>query len=267
MIKDILLRLNGTAGDFARLAAVRRIAAGLLFNVLPAAISDLVQDAGSSGPAKLPHDARKAGDAVEATALQRLERLQQPTFFRRFDVEGERDVADTASLVPPIPSWRFALNGQPNEPRGLIEELLYGAGRHLFLVPDDEKTMAPSITSWLPGTEAGNLRALCPNPSPICSERGKFGFSWWNTSGRPRPMAEEQRCRAASAASRHQRGKVSRGRGGRRNFRHRDRRVPATGRRPSRDGSYGHSRLHVFLPGSTTSRLLHHSPVPLVIAH
>ncbi|MCA6100653.1 hypothetical protein [Bradyrhizobium australafricanum] len=114
MIKDILLRLDGTAGDFARLAAVRRIAAGLLFNVLPAAISDFVQDAGSSGPAKLPRDARKAGDAV-----------------------------DTASLVPPIPSWRFALNGQPNEPRGLIEELLYGAGRHLFLVPEDEKTMAP----------------------------------------------------------------------------------------------------------------------------
>ncbi|WFU58380.1 hypothetical protein QA639_13150 [Bradyrhizobium pachyrhizi] len=103
--------MDGTAGDFARLAAVSRIAAtfeshiaGLLFNVLPAAISD----AGSSGPAKLPHDAGKAGDAVEATALQRLERLQQPTFFRRFDVEGERDVADTASLVPPMPSWRFA---------------------------------------------------------------------------------------------------------------------------------------------------------------
>ncbi|MFQ3452615.1 hypothetical protein PMN64_04720 [Bradyrhizobium sp. UFLA01-814] len=86
MIKDILLRLDGTAEDFARLAAVSRIAATfeshiaeLLFNVLPAAISDLVQDAGSSGPAKLPHDARKAGDAAEATALQRLERLQQPT--------------------------------------------------------------------------------------------------------------------------------------------------------------------------------------------
>ena len=35
---------------------------------------------------------------------------------------------------------------------------------------------------------AGNLRARCPNPSPICSEPGKSGFSWWKTNARPRPM-------------------------------------------------------------------------------
>ncbi len=79
----------------------------------------MVQDAGSSGPAKLLHDARKAGDAVEATVLQRLERLQQPTFLRRFDVEGERDVADTASLLARAADTFVALrpNGQSNEPR------------------------------------------------------------------------------------------------------------------------------------------------------
>jgi len=32
-------------------------------------------------------------------------------------------------------------------------------------------------------------------------------------------------------------------------------------------GSYGHSRLHELLPGSTTDRVLHRSPFPLLIAH
>jgi nucleotide-binding universal stress UspA family protein len=32
-------------------------------------------------------------------------------------------------------------------------------------------------------------------------------------------------------------------------------------------GSYGHSRLHDLLPGSTTSRILQRSPIPLLIPH
>jgi len=32
-------------------------------------------------------------------------------------------------------------------------------------------------------------------------------------------------------------------------------------------GSYGHSRLHELLPGSTTDRVLRRSPFPLLIAH
>ncbi|WFU34337.1 hypothetical protein QA635_07880 [Bradyrhizobium brasilense] len=187
MINDIFVRLDGTAGDFARLAAVSRIAATfeshiarLLFNVFPAAISDVVRMQGPAGRQNCRTIQGRPATPSKPTVLQRLERLQQLTFFRRFDVEDERDVADT-SVAP-------RLNGQPNKPRVLIEELLHGAGRHLFLVPEDKRTMAPSITSWLAGTEAGNLRALCPNPSPICSERGKFGFSWWSTNVRPRPM-------------------------------------------------------------------------------
>jgi nucleotide-binding universal stress UspA family protein len=32
-------------------------------------------------------------------------------------------------------------------------------------------------------------------------------------------------------------------------------------------GSYGHSRLHELLPGSTTDRMLRQSPFPLLVAH
>jgi uncharacterized protein YccT (UPF0319 family) len=64
MIKDVMVRLDGTSGDDVRLAAVNQIAVifeshitGLFFNVLP-----------------------EAGDVIEATVFQRLTRLQhQPT--------------------------------------------------------------------------------------------------------------------------------------------------------------------------------------------
>jgi nucleotide-binding universal stress UspA family protein len=32
-------------------------------------------------------------------------------------------------------------------------------------------------------------------------------------------------------------------------------------------GSYGHSRRHELLPGSTTDRMLRQSPFPLLVAH
>jgi nucleotide-binding universal stress UspA family protein len=32
-------------------------------------------------------------------------------------------------------------------------------------------------------------------------------------------------------------------------------------------GSYGHSRLHELVPGSTTDRILRHAPFPLLVAH
>ena len=32
-------------------------------------------------------------------------------------------------------------------------------------------------------------------------------------------------------------------------------------------GSYGHSRLHELLPGSTTTQVMRRSPLPLLIAH
>lgn len=277
MIKDILVRLDGTAGDFARLAAVSQIAAtfeshitGLLFNVLPAAISDVVQDAGSSGPAKLLHDARRAGDAVEATVLHRLERLQQPTFLRRFDVEGERDVADTASLLARAADTFVALrpNGQPNEPRGLIEELLYGAGRHLFLVPEDKKTMAPLdhvVVAWNGSRESA--RALSES-LPYLQRARKV---WLLVVENEHP-AETDALRANDAAQhlRHHGINAVKYRAVGEDDEIADIVIEEC-RRLGADllvmGSYGHSRLHELLPGSTTSRLLHHSPVPLVIAH
>src|ERR1700751_3023752 len=79
MIKDILVRLDGTPQDDIRLAAVDQIAAifashitGLYFNL--------------QSPLTSGEVAKEDGDAVEAAAMLRLRRLQQDAHLRRFDV-------------------------------------------------------------------------------------------------------------------------------------------------------------------------------------
>src|SRR3984893_13503470 len=161
MIKDVMVRLDGTSADDVRLAAVSQIAeifeghiTGLFFNVLPPPpITDGLNVANASQATKLLATAKQAGDAIEATVLQRLTRLQQPTNLRRFDVVGDGDISDTALPLARAADTFVALrpDGQANEPEGLIENLLYGIGRHLFLVPYDWKAMAPLhnvVVAW-----------------------------------------------------------------------------------------------------------------------
>ena len=90
---------------------------------------------------KAPDTAKHAGDITEATVFERLTRLQHPSNLRRFDVTGEGDISDTTLPLARAVDVFVALrpNGQSNEPRGLIESLLFGTGRHLFLVPDDRR--------------------------------------------------------------------------------------------------------------------------------
>ena len=103
MIKDVMVRLDGTSGDDVRLAAVNQIAeifesqiTGLLFNVLPSLVPDGFNGAGANQITKLLDTAREAGDAIESTVLQRLAQLEHPANLRRFDVIGDDDISDTA---------------------------------------------------------------------------------------------------------------------------------------------------------------------------
>jgi len=105
MIKDVMVRLDGTSADDVRLAAANLIAqtfeshiTGLFFNVLPSTVLD---GAGVNQATRLLERAREAGDVIEAdvieaTVFERLTRLQQPTNLRRFDVADDSDIADTA---------------------------------------------------------------------------------------------------------------------------------------------------------------------------
>ena len=102
MIKDVMVRLDGSSGDDARLAAATQISeifqshiTGLFFNVM----TDEFNGANVNRAAHAPDAARRAGDAVETMLFQRLTRLQQPTNLRRFDVTSVLDISGTALPV------------------------------------------------------------------------------------------------------------------------------------------------------------------------
>jgi len=156
MNKDVMIRLDGGSGDDARLAAATQIAeifqsliTGLFFNVVP----DEFNGANVNQAAQAPDAARRAGDAVETMLFQRLTQLQQPTNLRRFDVAGVLDISETALPVVRTADTFVALrpNDRSNEPEELIKNLLFGTGRHLFLVPNDWKGFTPLdniVVAW-----------------------------------------------------------------------------------------------------------------------
>ena len=160
MIKDVTVRLDGTSADDARLAAANQIAVifgshitGLFFNVVPDGLVAKSRDA-----------ARQAGDATEAMLFQRLTELQLPTNLRRLDVATDIDITESALPVARTADTFVALrpNGRAKEPKNLIESLLFGAGRHLFLIPDDWKGFTPLdtvIVAWNGNREAARAVA------------------------------------------------------------------------------------------------------------
>jgi nucleotide-binding universal stress UspA family protein len=278
MIKDVMVRLDGTSGDDVRLTAASQIAeifeghiTGLFFNVLPPApITDGLNVANASQATKLLATAKQAGDAIEATVFERLTRLQQPTNLRRFDVVGDDDISDTALPLARAADAFVALrpNDRSDEPEGLIENLLFGTGRHLFLVPSDRKAMTPLdniVVAWNGSRESA--RALAEslpylhlarkvvvlvvegeNPTEADSLKGNDAVLHLRHHGinavKYRAIGEEDEIADVLIAE----------------CRRLDANLLVM-------GSYGHSRLHELLPGSTTDRVLRRSPFPLLMAH
>jgi nucleotide-binding universal stress UspA family protein len=277
IIKDVMVRLDGTPADDVRLAAVGRIAeifdshiTGLLFNALPPLVPDGFNGAGANEVTRLLDSARQAGDDIEAAVFQRLAKLPYPANLRRFDVIDDGDVFDTALQMARAADTFVALlpNGRASEPDGLVANLLFGAGRHLFLVPDDLKPITPFetvIVAWNGSRESA--RALA-EAVPYLLEARKVGVLVVES---PRPTKTEAligndavhhlRHHGINAVKYRAVGQEDE--------------IAETLLEECRKldanllvmGSYGHSRLHELLSGSTTDRMLRQSPFPLLVAH
>ena len=277
MIKDVMVRLDGTSGDDVRLAAVNQIAeifesqiTGLLFNVLPSLVPDGFNGAGANQITKLLDTAREAGDAIESTVLQRLAQLEHPANLRRFDVIGGDDICDTALQMARAADTFVALrpNGRSSEPKGLVENLLFGAGRHLYLVPDDLKAITPFdnvVVAWNGSRESA--RALAES-FPYLHQARKVGVLV--VENRHPTEAEALMGNDAVHHLRHHGINAVKYRAVGQEDEIADALIEECHKLDANllvMGSYGHSRLHELLPGSTTDRILRRSPLPLLIAH
>ena len=262
MIKDVMVRLDGTPADDVRLAAVGQIAeifdshiTGLLFNALPPLVPDGFNGADANEVTRLLDAARQAGDAIEATVLQRLAELPHPANLRRFDVVDDGDASDTALQMARAADTFVALrpNGRASEPDGLVENLLFGAGRHLFLVPDDLKPITPFetvIVAWNGSRESA--RALA-EAVPYLLEARKVGVLVVES---PRPTeAEALIGNDAVHHLRHHGINAIKYRAVGQEDEIADALIEECRKLDANllvMGSYGHSRLHELLPGSTT---------------
>jgi nucleotide-binding universal stress UspA family protein len=195
--------------------------------------------------------------------------LPQPANLRRFDVAGSSDIADAALPVARTGDTFVALrpNGRANEPQDLIENLLYGAGRHLFLVPDGWTGLVPLdnvVVAWNGSRESARAMA---ESLPFLRQAKKVGV--------------------LTVEGEHQTADALKGNDAVLHLRHHG--IDAVKYRAIGEeddpadvliaecrslganllvmGSHGHSRLHELLPGSTTSRILRSAPFPLLIAH
>jgi hypothetical protein len=84
--------------------------------------------------------AREAGNRTEALLAKRLRQLERPVEIRRFDMLAD-DMAKVAAREARSADTFVAL--RPNgamDPERLVEGVLFGSGRHLFLVPEKERS-------------------------------------------------------------------------------------------------------------------------------
>jgi nucleotide-binding universal stress UspA family protein len=276
MIKDVMVRLDGTAADEARLAAAEYISGvfdghiiGIFLNILPLIMPAEGDTVAAAESAKAVQRAREAGDRREAVLIQRLSQLQKPVDIRRFDVFSDT-IGDIAAREARCADAFVALgpNGAPQEPENMIEAVLFGSGRHLFLVPN-RKPATPDINNILVAWNGSRecARALA-EAMPYLHKAKKVAV----VSVIAEAEVEEDATIGIEAVNHLKHHGIEA------TLHHPKRRSSDVGvaliaeaRRQKADlivmGGYGHSRLREWLLSGVTYELLHKAPVPLLIAH
>jgi nucleotide-binding universal stress UspA family protein len=275
MIKDIMARLEGNANDEPRLAAVEHLsefydsrAIGLFFNVLPPLIPAPESGVSAAEAVELLRRARELADETEASLIARVKLLRRPIEIRRFDV-AEDVVADIATRQARTADTFVALRPDAgHEPEDLIESVLFGSGRHLFLVPNRRPGnihLRHVMVAWNASREATRalteampylhkaeaVTVVVVDDEPVAEEQAVDGEGVIEHLKHHGIEAQFRKVRAKNADT----GAA----------------LIAECRRQKADlmvmGGFGHSRLREWLLGGATYELLHKAPVPLLIAH
>jgi nucleotide-binding universal stress UspA family protein len=174
MIKDIMLHLDGSPEDETRLKYGQAIASagrahliGIFTNLLPELTVATPMDGGAAVMqvlVELEERARRDGDATAQRLTERLASLQAPSELRRIDaIYGALSARATEQARCADLFIATRPYGETDTPvwSDLVEEVLFGSGRALLLVPPGRRWQGPIRTvliAWNGSREAA--RAL-----------------------------------------------------------------------------------------------------------
>jgi nucleotide-binding universal stress UspA family protein len=276
MIKDVMVWLDGGISDEVRLEAAAEIARrldsraviGLLLNPVPAAVPATPDVVSAIAPSDLLEQAREAGDRTEARLAKRLSELNRPIEIRRFDVLSD-EVANIAAREARSADTFVAV--RPNgamDPEDLVEGVLFGSGRHLYLIPETERpkvTFDRILIAWNGSREAA--RAMT-EAMPYLHKADEVTVMVVTDD----PPTEEEAIMGVDAVHhlRHHDIEATLHRVADSSGEVADKLMTEAARRRANlivMGGYSHSRMRERLLGGVTYELMRGSAVPLLVAY